>query len=148
MKVSRENGENQQVILTIEASAEEWGKAIADAAKRIAKEVNIPGFRRGKAPRRIVEQRVGKEALIDEAYEKIAHFELEDPTLYKKLVKRIKIESIFMRYLECTLYAYSYSPEELKEIRTSFCNDCIELDIFDYREHDGDMSVIFAGWGL
>ncbi|MBO6263125.1 MAG: DUF4838 domain-containing protein [Clostridia bacterium] len=86
--------------------------------------------------------------LIDEAYEKIAHFELEDPTLYKKLVKRIKIESIFMRYLECTLYAYSYSPEELKEIRTSFCNDCIELDIFDYREHDGDMSVIFAGWGL
>ena len=69
MKVSRENGENQEVVLTIEASAENWDKAIADAAKRIAKEVNIPGFRRGKAPRRIVEQRIGKEALIDEAYE-------------------------------------------------------------------------------
>ena len=85
MKVSRENGENQQVILTIEASAEEWGKAIADAAKRIAKEVNIPGFRRGKAPRRIVEQRVGKEALIDEAYEKFGPKVFDEAMTEEKL---------------------------------------------------------------
>ena len=63
MKVSRENGENQQVVLTIEAAAEDWDKAIAQAAKTIAKEVNIPGFRRGKAPRHIIEQRIGKKAL-------------------------------------------------------------------------------------
>ena len=86
MKVSRENGENQQVILTIEASAEEWDKAIADAAKRIAKEVNIPGFRRGKAPRRIVEQRVGKEALIDEAYEKFG------PKVFDEAMAEDKLE--------------------------------------------------------
>ena len=85
MKVSRENGENQQVILTIEASAEEWDKAIADAAKRIAKEVNIPGFRRGKAPRRIVEQRVGKEALIDEAYEKFGPKVFDEAMAEEKL---------------------------------------------------------------
>lgn len=85
MKVSRENGENQQVILTIEAPAEDWDKAIADAAKRIAKEVNIPGFRRGKAPRRIVEQRVGKEALIDEAYEKFGPKVFDEALAEEKL---------------------------------------------------------------
>lgn len=85
MKVSRENGENQQVVLTIEAPAEDWGKAIADAAKRIAKEVNIPGFRRGKAPRRIVEQRVGKDALIDEAYEKFGPKVFEEAMAEEKL---------------------------------------------------------------
>ena len=86
MKVSRENGENQQVVLTIEASAEDWGKAIADAAKRIAQEVNIPGFRRGKAPRRIVEQRIGKEALIDEAYEKFG------PKVFDEAMKEENLE--------------------------------------------------------
>ncbi|MBR1553590.1 MAG: trigger factor, partial [Schwartzia sp.] len=85
MKVSRENGENQQVILTIEASAEDWGKAIADAAKRIAKEVNIPGFRRGKAPRHIIEQRIGKEALIDEAYEKFGPKVFDEAMAEEKL---------------------------------------------------------------
>ncbi|MBP5200832.1 MAG: trigger factor [Schwartzia sp.] len=85
MKVSRENGENQQVILTIEAPAEDWGKAIADAAKRIAKEVNIPGFRRGKAPRHIVEQRIGKEALIDEAYEKFGPIVFDEAMAEEKL---------------------------------------------------------------
>lgn len=86
MKVSRENGENQQIVLTIEAPAEEWNKAVAQAAKRIAKEVNIPGFRRGKAPRHIIEQRIGKEALIDEAYEKFG------PQVFDKALAEEKLE--------------------------------------------------------
>lgn len=86
MKVSRENGENQQIVLTIEAPAEEWDKAVKQAAKRIAKEVNIPGFRRGKAPRHIIEQRIGKEALIDEAYEKFG------PQVFDKALAEEKLE--------------------------------------------------------
>ena len=86
MKVSRENGENQQIVLTIEVPAEEWDKAVAQAAKRIAGEVNIPGFRRGKAPRHIVEQRIGKEALIDEAYEKFG------PKVFDKALAEEKLE--------------------------------------------------------
>ena len=85
MKVSRENGENQQVVLTIKAAAEEWDKAIAQAAKNIAKEVNIPGFRRGKAPRHIIEQRIGKEALIDEAYEKFGPKVFDEAMAEEKL---------------------------------------------------------------
>ncbi len=85
MKVSKENGENQQVILTIEAPAEDWDKAIAQAAKRIANEVNIPGFRRGKAPRHILEQRIGKEALIEEAYEKFGPKVFDEALAEEKL---------------------------------------------------------------
>lgn len=71
MKLTKENGDNHEVVLTIEVPTEEWSKAIAAAVKRIANQVNIHGFRRGKAPRRIVEREVGLAAILDEAYEKL-----------------------------------------------------------------------------
>ena len=72
MKVTAEHGENQQVTLTIEVEAAELGKAVERAAKQLAGRVNIPGFRRGKAPRKIVERHVGKDALMQEAFDLIA----------------------------------------------------------------------------
>ncbi|MGI6119753.1 MAG: trigger factor, partial [Desulfosporosinus sp.] len=47
--------------------AEKFVQAVNQAAKNISKKVNIPGFRKGKAPRRIVELHVGKEALYNDA---------------------------------------------------------------------------------
>ncbi|MFC2637525.1 MAG: trigger factor [Mitsuokella sp.] len=72
MKVTAEHGENQQVTLTIEVEAAELGKAVERAAKQLAGHVNIPGFRRGKAPRKIVERHVGRDALMQEAFDLIA----------------------------------------------------------------------------
>ena len=72
MKVTAENGENQQVTLTIEVEAAEVSKAVERAAKRLANRVNIPGFRKGKAPRKIVERNVGMDALLQEAFDLIA----------------------------------------------------------------------------
>ncbi|MFC2767309.1 MAG: trigger factor [Mitsuokella sp.] len=72
MKVTAEHGENQQVTLTIEVEAAELGKAVERAAKQLAGRVNIPGFRRGKAPRKIVERHVGRDALMQEAFDLIA----------------------------------------------------------------------------
>ena len=72
MKVTAENGENQQVTLTIEVEAAEVSKAVERAAKRLANRVNIPGFRKGKAPRKIVESNVGMDALLQEAFDLIA----------------------------------------------------------------------------
>ncbi len=71
MKVTKENGDNQQVVLTIEVEPAPWKKAIDQAVKRIANQVNIPGFRKGKAPRPVIERSVGKEAILDEAFEKL-----------------------------------------------------------------------------
>ena len=56
MKVTAEKIDNQQVVLEIEVPAAELDKASDRAFKKIAGKVNIPGFRKGKAPRKIVEQ--------------------------------------------------------------------------------------------
>lgn len=66
------NGENQQVTLTIEVEAAEVNKAVEQACKRLANRVSIPGFRKGKAPRMIVERHVGKDAVLQEAFDIVA----------------------------------------------------------------------------
>lgn len=72
MKVTVENGENQQVTLTIEVEAAEINKAVEQACKRLANRVSIPGFRKGKAPRMIVERHVGKDAVLQETFDIVA----------------------------------------------------------------------------
>lgn len=72
MKVTVENGENQQVTLTIEVEVAEVNKAVDQACKRLANRVSIPGFRKGKAPRMIVERHVGKDAVLQEAFDIVA----------------------------------------------------------------------------
>lgn len=62
MKANVEPLEANQVKLTVELDDSELEAAIDAAFKKIAHQVNIPGFRRGKAPRRLVEAHVGLEA--------------------------------------------------------------------------------------
>ena len=88
MKVTAENGENQQVTLTIEVEAAEVTKAVNKAAKRLANRVNIPGFRKGKAPCIIVERHVGTDALMQEAFDLIA------PQAFDNALKEQKIEPV------------------------------------------------------
>ena len=88
MKVTAENGENQQVTLTIEVEAAEVTKVVNKAAKRLANRVNIPGFRKGKAPRIIVERHVGTDALMQEAFDLIA------PQAFDNALKEQKIEPV------------------------------------------------------
>ncbi len=78
MKVTAEHGENREVTLTIEVDQDKLEKATDSAAKRITGRVNIPGFRQGQAPRRIVENFVGKEAILQEAFEGLAQQAFED----------------------------------------------------------------------
>lgn len=72
MNVTTEKIENHKVVLTIEVPAEELDKGIKAACKSLANRVNIPGFRKGKAPRRIFEMNIGKEAILDEAFDRVA----------------------------------------------------------------------------
>lgn len=72
MNVTTEKIENHKVVLTIEVPAEELDKGIKAACKSLANRVNIPGFRKGKAPRRILEMNIGKEAILDEAFDRVA----------------------------------------------------------------------------
>ena len=67
MKITTKDIENYERELTIEFDADELAKSKKDAAKRLADRVSIPGFRKGKVPVQILEQHVGKEALLDDA---------------------------------------------------------------------------------
>jgi trigger factor len=67
MKASVEPLEGNKVKLSVEVDEQEFEKALNDAFKRIAREVRIPGFRPGKAPRRLLESHLGKDVARQEA---------------------------------------------------------------------------------
>jgi len=71
MSVLVEKTEKNTVALEVTVDAEKFVVAVNQAAKNLAKKVNVPGFRKGKAPRRMVELHVGKEALYDEALDQL-----------------------------------------------------------------------------
>ncbi|MBE8949046.1 MAG: trigger factor [Quinella sp. 3Q1] len=69
MKLTRKELDDYKIELTIEVEAAEFSKAIKRATKMLGDRVNIPGFRKGKVPQKILEQHVGKDAIINEASE-------------------------------------------------------------------------------
>ncbi|HIU64032.1 MAG TPA: trigger factor [Candidatus Avacidaminococcus intestinavium] len=62
-----------EVTIKIELPAAEVNKGFNKAVQKIAGQVNIPGFRKGKAPRKILERHVGIEAIKQEAFEIVAN---------------------------------------------------------------------------
>ena len=69
MNVTAEKKDLHTWVLEVSATPEEVEKAFKTATQRIANQVSIPGFRKGKAPRQILENRIGKEAFVEEAFE-------------------------------------------------------------------------------
>ncbi len=96
MKVSAENLENCRIALNIEAEAAELDKSLDEAYRRLVKEVSVPGFRKGKAPRAILERHIGKGALLEEALEHLV------PQLYKQAVQSKDLQPVAEPELEIT----------------------------------------------
>jgi trigger factor len=67
LKITTEPLENRQLLLTIEVDEEQTQRAMQRAARQIARQVNIPGFRKGKAPYDVIIQRYGEETIRKEA---------------------------------------------------------------------------------
>ncbi len=88
MKVTSEKIENSQVVLNIEAESEEVESALEEAYRYLVKTTDIPGFRRGKAPRAMVERYVGKEVLLDEAVQHLVS------QLYSRALEEQEIDAI------------------------------------------------------
>jgi trigger factor len=88
MKVSTEPVENRQIALNIEMEPIEIDKYLDRAYNRLVKRVSVPGFRKGKAPRDILERHVGKDALFQEALEDLI------PRAYKEALDEQKIDPI------------------------------------------------------
>lgn len=67
MKVAANELSKNKVELTIEVPEEDFEVSLQKAYKIVVKKVNIPGFRKGKAPRHILEKMYGREIIMEEA---------------------------------------------------------------------------------
>lgn len=85
MNVNVERVENE-ATLKITAPAAEVNAGYKKAVQKIADQANIPGFRKGKAPRAIIEMHYGKEAVKQEAFEIVANKAYSEALNQEKLI--------------------------------------------------------------
>ncbi|KEZ51205.1 MULTISPECIES: trigger factor [Metabacillus] len=88
MSAKWEKLEGNQGVLTVEVEAEKFGQALDEAFKKVSKQVNIPGFRKGKVPRAMFEQRFGIESLYQDALDILL------PEVYPQAVEEAGIDPI------------------------------------------------------
>ena len=88
MSVKWEKLEGNQGVLTVEVDSEKVNEALDAAFKKVVKQVNIPGFRKGKVPRNMFEKRFGVEALYQDALDILL------PNAYGEAVEEAGIEPV------------------------------------------------------
>lgn len=173
MSLQVEKLENNMAKLTIEVPAEELEKAIESAFRKNKNRISIPGFRKGKAPRKMIEQMYGKEIfyedaaneLIPDAYDKAVE-ECEEEIVSNPRINVTQLEAgkpfIFTAEValkpEVTLGKYkgvkvdkidvSVSDEEVNaEIDREREKNARTVDITDRAVKDGDVTVLdFEGF--
>ena len=173
MSVQVEKLEKNMAKLTIEVPAEELDKAIEKAYQKQKKSISIPGFRKGKVPRAMVEKMYGKEIFYEDAaneimpaaYEK-AYDECGEDIVSSPKVEVVQIEAgkpfIFTAEValkpEVTLGAYK--GVEVDKVEVSVTDEDVDAEIERERERnarsisvsdravkDGDQTVIdFEGF--
>jgi trigger factor len=67
MKLLDQKTENHQVLLTVEMEPAEVNASMDAAYQRLVKQADIPGFRKGKAPREVLEHHLGSQVVFDDA---------------------------------------------------------------------------------
>ncbi len=173
MSLQIEKLEKNMAKLTIEVSAEELEKAIEAAYQKSKNKISVPGFRKGKAPRKMIEQMYGKGVFLEDAandlipvsYEK-AYEECEEEIVSSPKVDVVQLEAgkpfIFTAEValkpEVTLGKYKgvkvdkvdveVTEEEINaDIATERENSARTIPVEDRPVQDGDMTVIdFEGF--
>ena len=90
MKITQDDIEQCQTVLHIELDEEDIDPYLNKAYKKVVSRVNIPGFRKGKAPRSIIEQYFGKESLINEELDSML------PELTSKAISQQELDIVGM----------------------------------------------------
>lgn len=107
MKFNVEKEANNVVKLEIEIPAKQAVDSYNKAVKMISEHVDIPGFRKGKAPRNMVEQQVGTERIKYEALEDLL------PKIFNDIIVENKLDIISQPYVE----SYTFEiGEDLKVV--------------------------------
>ena len=88
MTATWEKKEGNEGLLKVTVPAEKVNKALDRAFKKVVKQINVPGFRKGKVPRPIFEQRFGVEALYQDAVDILL------PEAYGEAIEETKINPV------------------------------------------------------
>ncbi len=104
MKVTIEELERCEVLLTLEIDSAQQEKLLKKAAQRISREARIPGFRPGKAPYNVIVRRFGLEALQTEALEESV----------EELVKKGMADADIIPYAQIKLDGVTWDPLTIK----------------------------------
>src|SRR5437016_2566361 len=96
MKAVVEPLEGNKVKLSVEVDEHEFERALDQAFRKIAREVRIPGFRPGKAPRRVLEARLGKDVARQEALREAL------PDYYSRALQETDVDAIAAPEIDIT----------------------------------------------
>ena len=88
MSAKWEKLEGNRGVLTVEVEAEQVNKALDAAFNKVVKQINVPGFRKGKMPRQMFEKRFGVESLYQDAIDFIL------PDAYANAIEETGIEPV------------------------------------------------------
>jgi trigger factor len=94
LEVATKELDNRQAILTAKVDDEWLDPYMRSASRRLAARVSIPGFRKGKAPHRVVERQLGREALVREVIDDVGE------AAYKEAVEASGLEPLHLDDLE------------------------------------------------
>ena len=94
LTVTTEPLDSRQLSMTIEVADERIDQEMRKAARKLAQQVRIPGFRKGRAPFHILLQFVGREAIISEFVDELGQ------EVYKEALDQEGLEPFFMGSLD------------------------------------------------
>ncbi len=128
LTIHTEQDDRRQLKMTIEVPEERIENQMRETARKLAKDINLPGFRRGKAPYSVVVSRVGRDALRGEAVEDMLQAIIEEaleetkPDIYAQVqLDGIEMEPLVLKMTipltpEVTLGDYRRLRKEIEPV--------------------------------
>ena len=152
LTIHTEEDEQRQLLVTVEVAEERVQKTMRRTARRLAREIHVPGFRKGKAPYGVILRRVGTEALRAETIDEMAPHIFEEvlaevetdvyaqPSLTDMEVKPLVLKFNIPLMPQITLGDYRTIRKEIEPIAIS--DEAVEEALGRIRERHQELEEV------